>query len=73
MKIVYVLALRISDCVTGHGFGRRFKPVQGVYAKDIAGLLGLCSESIYKELVSIGKRHLDALVQHSRAVTDHIE
>jgi hypothetical protein len=31
--------------------------MQGVYAKDIAGLLRLCAESIYKELVAIGKNH----------------
>jgi hypothetical protein len=47
--------------------------MQGVYAKDIAGLLRLWGESIYKELVAIGERHPDALVQHSQNVTDHIE
>jgi hypothetical protein len=32
-----------------------------------------CGESIYKELVSIGSRHPDALVQHSQSVATYID
>ena len=33
----------------------------------------MCGESIYKELVSIGSRYPDALVQHSQSVTEYID
>jgi hypothetical protein len=45
----------------------------GFRVEELAGLVRMCGESIYKELVSIGSRHPDALVQHSQSVTDQID
>ena len=45
----------------------------GFRVEELAGLVRLCGESIYKELVSIGRSHPDALVQHSQSVTDYID
>ena len=39
--------------------------VNSVRVEELAGLVRMCGESIYKELVSIGRSHPDALVQHS--------
>ena len=47
--------------------------MQGVYAKNIAGLLRLCAESIYSELAALEKGYPGALVQHSQDMTDHID
>ena len=44
--------------------------VHGYRVDELAGLVRMCGESIYKELVSIGRSHPEALVQHSQSVTD---
>ena len=40
---------------------------------ELAGLVRMCGESIHTELVSIGRSHPDALVQHSQSVTDYLD
>ena len=47
--------------------------VHGYRVEELAGLVRMCGESIYKELVSIGRSYSDALVQHSQSVTDYID
>jgi hypothetical protein len=47
--------------------------VHGYRVEELAGLVRMCGESLYKELVSIGRRYPDALVQHSQSVTDYID
>jgi hypothetical protein len=47
--------------------------VNSFRVEELAGLVRMCGESIYKELVSIGRSHPDALVQHSQSVTDQID
>jgi hypothetical protein len=47
--------------------------VYGYRVEELAGLVRMCGESIYKELVSIGRSHPEALVQHSQSVTDYID
>jgi hypothetical protein len=45
----------------------------GFRVEELAGLVRMCGESIDKELVAIGSRYPDALVQHSQSVTDQID
>ena len=47
--------------------------VYGFRVEELAGLVRMCGESIYKELTAIGRSHPDALVQHSQSVTDQID
>ena len=47
--------------------------VNSFRVEELAGLVRMCGESIYKELVSIGRSHPDALLQHSQTVTDQID
>jgi hypothetical protein len=45
----------------------------GYRVEELAGLVRMCGESIYKELTAIGQSHPDALVQHSQSVTNYID
>jgi hypothetical protein len=47
--------------------------VNSFRVEELAGLVRMCGESIYKELTAIGRSHPDALVQHSQSVTDYID
>ena len=47
--------------------------VNSFRVEELAGLVRMCGESIYKELVSIGRSHPDALVQHSQSVATYID
>jgi hypothetical protein len=47
--------------------------VHGYRVEELAGLVRMCGEGIHTELVSIGRRYPDALVQHSQSVTDYID
>ncbi len=47
--------------------------VSSFRVEELAGLVRMCGECIYKELVSIGRSHPDALVQHSQSVIDQID
>jgi hypothetical protein len=47
--------------------------VHAYRVEELAGLVRMCGESIYKELVSIGRSHPDALVQHSQSVATYID
>jgi hypothetical protein len=47
--------------------------VNSFRVEELAGLVRMCGESVYKELTAIGRSHPDALVQHSQSVTDQID
>jgi hypothetical protein len=47
--------------------------VHGYRVEELAGLVRMCGESIYKELTAIGRSHPDALVQHSQSVATYVD
>ena len=53
----------IADRVALHGYR----------IEHLAELVRLCNEDIHRELAAIGRRHPDALVQHSQDVTDQVD
>ena len=47
--------------------------LHGYRVEHLAELVRLCNTDLYRELSAIGRRHPDALVQHSQDVTDQVD